>query len=81
MRLLESIISYAKEKNIPGLLLFLDFEKVFDTIEWPFIGKTLNYFGTQYANELVIFLRGGSGGEEQTLFGITISTYSVNWDY
>ena len=45
IRLLESIISYVKEKNMPGLLLFLDFEKAFDTIEWPFIRKTLHYFG------------------------------------
>ena len=28
-----------------GLLLYLDFEKAFDTIEWTFIKKTLNYFG------------------------------------
>ncbi|KAL9974171.1 hypothetical protein ACROYT_G011182, partial [Oculina patagonica] len=37
IRLIDSIIRYAKEKNIPGLLLFLDFEKAFDTVEWPFI--------------------------------------------
>ena len=30
---------------MPGLLLFLAFEKAFDTIEWPFIRKTLSYFG------------------------------------
>ena len=42
IRLIDSVICYAKEKNIPGLLLFLDFEKAFDTIEWPFIRK---YFG------------------------------------
>ena len=45
IRLIDSVICYAKEKNIPGLLLFLDFEKAFDTIEWPFIRKTLQYFG------------------------------------
>ena len=42
---MDSIICSAKEKNIPGLLLFLDFEKAFDTIEWPFIRKTLEFFG------------------------------------
>ena len=45
IRLLDSIICYAKEKNMPGLLLFLDFEKASNTIEWPFIRKTLSYFG------------------------------------
>ena len=45
IRLIDSVICYAKEENIPGLLLFLDFEKAFDTIEWPFIRKTLQYFG------------------------------------
>ena len=30
---------------MPGLLLFLDFEKAFDTLEWPFICKTVQYFG------------------------------------
>ena len=39
IRLLQSIICYAKEKNMPGLPLFLDFQKAFDTIEWPFIKK------------------------------------------
>ena len=33
IRLIDSVICYAKENNIPGLLLFLDFEKAFDTIE------------------------------------------------
>ena len=45
IRLIDSIISYAADKNIPGLLLFLDFEKAFDTLEWPFIRKTLQHYG------------------------------------
>ena len=31
-------------KTIPGLLLFIDFEKAFDTLEWSFIEKTLKYY-------------------------------------
>ena len=32
-------------KYIPGLLLFIDFEKAFDTIEWNFMRKVLEHFG------------------------------------
>ncbi|MCV6629109.1 MAG: reverse transcriptase family protein, partial [Flavobacteriaceae bacterium] len=45
IRLIDSIICHARENNIPGLILFLDFEKAFDTIEWSFIRDTLKYFG------------------------------------
>ena len=45
IRLIDSIIQYATEKNIPGLLLFIDFEKAFDSLKWPFIHDTLrSYF-------------------------------------
>ena len=37
----ESIRLIDSVRNIPRLLLFLDFEKAFDTIEWPFIRKTI----------------------------------------
>jgi len=39
--LINNVISYTHLKDIPGLLLFIDFEKAFDTIEW----KTLEHFG------------------------------------
>ena len=32
-------------KDIPGLLLFIDFEKAFDAIEWAFVRKALEHFG------------------------------------
>ena len=44
IRLIDSIITYAREKNLPGLLLFVDFEKAFDSLEWTFIEKTLAHF-------------------------------------
>ena len=43
--LIDSVIKYTKGKNMQGLLLFLDFEKAFDTLEWPLIRKTVQYFG------------------------------------
>ena len=39
IRLIDGVINFAEAENIPGLLLFLDFEKVFDTVEWVFIKK------------------------------------------
>ena len=45
IRLIHGIINYTAKENLPGLLLFLDFEKAFDTVEWNFIEKTLGIFG------------------------------------
>jgi len=43
--LINNVISYTESMNIPGLLLFVDFEKAFDTIEWAFVEKTVHHFG------------------------------------
>ena len=32
-----------KEKNIPGLLLLIDFEKAFDSLSWNFLHKALEH--------------------------------------
>ena len=45
IRLIDSIINYTANENIPGLILLLDFEKAFDTLEWPFIENTLQHYG------------------------------------
>ena len=34
-----------KNKNIPRILLFIDFEKAFDSIDWEFMVKCLDVFG------------------------------------
>ena len=56
IRLIDNVICYSKEKHIPGLLLFLDFEKAFDTIsiEWPLIRKTIQHFG--FGNSILKWL-------------------------
>ena len=38
-------MEYTKIKDIPGMLIGLDFEKGFDSLEWPFMYATLNKFG------------------------------------
>ena len=39
------MIDKLEEDDIPGLLLLIDFEKAFDTVEWSFIEKTLQFYG------------------------------------
>ena len=39
-----SIIEYAEEEDIPALLMFIDYEKAFDTVEWDFVIECLNFF-------------------------------------
>ena len=43
--LVTCIISYLYRENKPGLLLCLDFEKAFDSIDWKFMFKVLRAFG------------------------------------
>jgi hypothetical protein len=45
VRLLMDIMEYVKSKNIPGVVLFLDFQKAFDSLNWNFIFKCLKKFG------------------------------------
>ena len=44
IRLISDIMTYTEEKNIPGIALFIDFKKAFDTIEWEFINRCLQAF-------------------------------------
>ena len=39
VRIISDLMDKLEEKIIPGLLMLVDFEKAFDTVEWPFIGK------------------------------------------
>ena len=38
------IIEYSEIEDKPGVLISIDFEKAFDSLEWDFIFKTLKYF-------------------------------------
>ena len=44
IRLVSDIIDYFDMLNESGLLLMLDFKKAFDSIEWNFLLRSLQYF-------------------------------------
>ena len=44
IRLVNDILELPKLQGIPGILLQLDFQKAFDTIEWIFIQNTIVFF-------------------------------------
>ena len=48
IRLIDGLINHTAARNIPGLLMFLEFEKAFDTVEWSFMWKTLSSFKFQF---------------------------------
>lgn len=45
IRLIYDIINHLTHTNSPGLLLCLDFEKAFDSLDWSFLVKVLIAFG------------------------------------
>ena len=45
IRQIQDIIDYTDKLNIDGVILFLDFRKAFDTVEFPFLFSVLEKFG------------------------------------
>ncbi len=45
IRLIKDIMDYAKDEDLGGAVLFLDFRKAFDMVEWPFMIAALRHFG------------------------------------
>ena len=42
-RIVYDLMQFVDEKNIPGLLLLIDFEKAYDSLSWSFMKKYLNH--------------------------------------
>ena len=45
VRLIYDLIGFLDKTNTPGLLLCLDFEKAFDSLDWSFLFRVLRAFG------------------------------------
>ena len=52
-------MEYTKDKNKPGILFFIDFEKAFDSLEWDFLNKCLELFnfGPEFIRWVNIFYK------------------------
>ena len=68
IRLIYDTISYLTENNKPGLLLCLDFEKAFDSLDWGFLHKVLEGFG--FKNDICSWVK--------TFYSNIRSTVSMN---
>ena len=44
IRTLQDIVTYTKEQNMPGMLICIDFEKAFDSVEWNFLDAMLRKY-------------------------------------
>ena len=51
------MLDYTKSKNLSGILISVDFEKAFDSLEWNFMLKALQKFnfGTSFINWVTLF--------------------------
>lgn len=55
VRIIQDMLEFTNKKDIPGLLLFIDFEKAFDTIEWNFIWKAFERYN--FGNSFIKWLK------------------------
>ena len=44
VRSIFDIMEFTLKENIPGIMIFLDFQKAFDSVEWDFILECLEFF-------------------------------------
>ena len=44
LRTIDDVVNYAKRNCLPGILVAIDFEKAFDTVEFNFLIRTLHKF-------------------------------------
>jgi len=45
VRSILDVMDFTKKENIPGILLFIDFEKAVDSVDWNLMLKCLDVFG------------------------------------
>ena len=59
IRSVYDVMDFTVKENIPGLMLFIDFQKAFDSVEWEFLFKCLEAFnfGTDFLHWVKVFYK------------------------
>ena len=59
MKQFYDIMDYTVKENIPGPLIFIDFENAFDSVEWDFRFKCLEAFnfGSEFLHRIKTFYK------------------------
>ena len=59
IRSIYDVMDFAVKENIPGLMLFIDFQKAFDSVEWEFLLKCLEAFnfGPDFLHWVKVFYK------------------------
>ena len=65
-RLIYDLLHAAEKKNMPGMLMLIDFEKAFDSLSWSFLYSVLKFFG--YSENFIKWVK---------LFNTEITAYII----
>ena len=59
IRSIYDVMDFTVKENIPGLMLFIDFQKAFDSVEWEFLFKCLEAFnfGPDFLHWVKVFYK------------------------
>ena len=59
IRSIYDVMDFIVKENIPGLMLFIDFQKAFDSVEWEFLFKCLEAFnfGSDFLHWVKVFYK------------------------
>ena len=55
LRKILDVLSYAKDEDVPGIFISIDFEKAFDMVEYDCVWKTMKWFN--FGDNLINWLR------------------------
>ena len=77
VRLLYDLMDCLEKKDIPGLLLLIDFEKAFDSVSWNFIAEVLRFFNFGPFVRLLVDILMKEASLRISQFGFLSDSFSI----